>query len=384
MDLKRYKKTRYQNIFKSINNGNYIITISKPKTTISFDQKGNKIFDISTALDIRNSKSTKIIKTQQIKTKDSFQTVWEKYMDAMSNLSFNSLKKKRIFYNKYFKYYFGDMKLSKITKEDISDFLKFADTTNKEKNALLMQLKIFFNWCIKNDILLYSPARYTEKLKEEKKDIRYWLPEHIKKMVDVLNDDILIGDLQTKHIAYIIKMVVLIGFSLGDRIGETRALRFKDISKEFNIISINHSIDYDPSTKNFLKETKNQNSKRKVDVSPKLLYEIEKYRIFLENELNMTVTDNTLVLVNPINYKPYSDTYLRKWYNYYIEKAKVPKICMKDLRHTFVTTMMSEGWEMYAISKRVGHSDIKTTINTYGNISEAVKKQMAVSTDKYY
>ena len=35
MDLKRYRKTRYENIYQNIKNKNYIITISNPKTTIS-------------------------------------------------------------------------------------------------------------------------------------------------------------------------------------------------------------------------------------------------------------------------------------------------------------------------------------------------------------
>ena len=36
MDLKVYKRTRYQNIYKHIKNGNYVISMSKPiKTSIS-------------------------------------------------------------------------------------------------------------------------------------------------------------------------------------------------------------------------------------------------------------------------------------------------------------------------------------------------------------
>lgn len=72
------------------------------------------------------------------------------------------------------------------------------------------------------------------------------------------------------------------------------------------------------------------------------------------------------------------------YFNYYIEKANVPKIRMYDLRHTFATTMMTEGWNMYVISNRLGHKRITTTINTYGNITEKVRKEMACSTDKYY
>ena len=39
---------------------------------------------------------------------------------------------------------------------------------------------------------------------------------------------------------------------------------------------------------------------------------------------------------------------------------------------------------MYVISNRLGHKRITTTINTYENITEEVRKEMAFTTDKYY
>ena len=53
------------------------------------------------------------------------------------------------------------------------------------------------------------------------------------------------------------------------------------------------------------------------------------------------------------------------------------------LRHTYAATMMSEGRKAYLFSKRIGHKNINTTINTYGHLSNDVKKELANSTDKY-
>ena len=65
-------------------------------------------------------------------------------------------------------------------------------------------------------------------------------------------------------------------------------------------------------------------------------------------------------------------------------KAKVKKIRLYDLRHTFVTTMMSENWELYHISKTLGHSNYSTTVNKYGHITKQIRKEMALTTDKFY
>ena len=52
MDLNIYEKTRYQNIYRHKKNKNYLIQIKQPKTTISRDRLGNKIFDIEVAKSI--------------------------------------------------------------------------------------------------------------------------------------------------------------------------------------------------------------------------------------------------------------------------------------------------------------------------------------------
>ena len=386
MDLKRYKKTRYENIYQNIKNKNFIITISNPKTTIS-EFNGEKIFDIEIAKKLRNDDKTKMIRANKIANTDIFKTVWDKYMfenEYVLKLEYNTLKKKRIIYNAHYSNYFNNMRITKINDKKIIEFLANLNTTDKQKNFCLRELKTFFHWCIKNKYILLNPCEFIKKYKTTKPEMKYWLPEHLQKILSVLDYDIEKGSIDEKLTAYLIKMLILIGFTLGDRVGETRALRFCDISKEYNIVRIMHSIDYNPNSKTFFKNTKTYNSQRNIVITEKFIEEIEKYENFLEEVFNYTITNKTPILVNMKTNNPYSDTALRKKFNYYINKAKVPKIRMYDLRHTFATTMMSEGWEMYAISDKLGHKNINTTIKTYGHITEQVKKEMASTIDKYY
>ena len=45
--------------------------------------------------------------------------------------------------------------------------------------------------------------------------------------------------------------------------------------------------------------------------------------------------------------------------------------------------MMVEEKELYHISRRVGHSNYNTTVNKYGHLSTEIRKEIAMSTDKY-
>lgn len=54
---------------------------------------------------------------------------------------------------------------------------------------------------------------------------------------------------------------------------------------------------------------------------------------------------------------------------------------MYDLRHTFTTAMMKEDVPLYIISKILGHTSYKTTVDKYGHISSKKRKEITKITD---
>lgn len=46
-----------------------------------------------------------------------------------------------------------------------------------------------------------------------------------------------------------------------------------------------------------------------------------------------------------------------------------------SLRHSHVALLLANGIDLYAISKRLGHSDIRTTSNTYAYLIDEYKKK---------
>lgn len=384
MNKNIYSKTRYQNIYKNKKHGNYIVAISNPKTTISkFDDK--KIFDIEIALKIRNNN---LIKPKKSSDTGTFREIWYKYMiecEKVEKQAYNTRKKKSILYNKYFNY-FENKKIKKISKSEIVNYIDKLDTSNKQKNEILKRLKAFFNWCCANDYLDSSPTQYIKPYKVSKPEITYWLPEEFKKFLEVVNYDIFNStNIDTIISAYRIRILTLLDFSLGDRLGETRALTFGCINESHKTIDIKHSINYDPNSESFFSETKNKHSEDTLEISEKLISEINNWKNFLINKCKLKITDNTPIILNLKTNKPISDTALRKTFYKYIDLAGIPKIKMYNLRHTFATTMMNyEDVVIYEVSDRLRHRKITTTVNTYGNITKKNKRKLADATDKYY
>lgn len=385
MDKNTYERTRYQNIYRHKKNKNYVVMISSPvKTSISrIDNK--KIFDIDTALKVRDNRKLKMQKGIEVAHNEDFDTMWEKYIFSCKNekrLVYNTIDRKQKLYNKHLKNKI-DKKVTKVTKDYLLTFVDDLDTSNKQKNRIIKELHAFFNWCVEKEYILTSPVKGIKYYKVEKTEMKFWTPENLKDFLNTLENDLQSNDMQLLKKAHLIKTLTLIGFSLGDRIGETRALTWNCFDENHFTVKINHSINYDRTSNDFLSSTKNYQSQRDIEITERLIYEIKNYKQFLIDYCYFDVNDDDLIFLNYNSRKPYSDTTLRNHFHDYCKKANVPKIRMYDLRHTYVATMMMEGKELYHISRRLGHSNYNTTVNKYGHLSNQVRKEIAEITDKY-
>lgn len=368
MNTKVYEKTRYQNIYRHKKNKNYLVMISKPVKTSISSYNGKKILKLEDALSIRDNPKLKIKKQTETPQNNTFDSLWYDYITWCKNVdkqAYNTYYKKEKLYKKYFKGKFG--RINKITKDYLANYINKLDCSLKQKNEILKNIKPFFNWCIEQNVLIVNPAVNIKPFRVEKAEMKYWTPEEIKRFFKAVQNDI--DNNYHKEIAYRTYMFVLIGFSLGARTGETLKLRFSDFNYNTNVVTI--------------RGTKNKTSDREVDVSPKLIEELKKYYWHLINEFDYDIIKDELIFCNHKTKKPITDTTMRKHFYYYCDIARVSKIRMYDLRHTYVATMMMEGKELYYISQRIGHSSYNTTIDKYGHLSNKTRKEIAELTDKY-
>lgn len=370
---KIYEKTRYPNIYRHIKNGNFFI---RHKGTAISTINGKKIYDIKVAKDYKAKLELNLKKIEQSSNSYLFKDLWSEYIEYCKDimkLSFNTLKKKKVFYNCYYKE-LETKKVNNILREDIIDFINSQDTSDKQKNEILKHLRAFFNWCENNkELLSTNPTKNIKYIKVPKVEMKYWNIEEFSTFISYIEKD-------TSEIGRRTKILTLLGLYLGDRIGESRALTWDSINESHCTIQISHSINYDTKSSDFLSSTKTYSSDRVVDVSEKLIIELNKYKDYL---INKQINIKNLIFYNYNTNRPYSDVTLRKAFYKYSELANVPKIRMYDLRHTYVALMMADGWKLYHISKRLGHSNYSTTVNKYGHLEYNVRKEIAKTTDKY-
>lgn len=387
MNKNIYEKTRWENIYRNKKKKNYIIRFNTPvQTSISKDERGNPILDAETAKKIRDNQIIANNKKIQIQHKETIDDLWVKYIEDCKYIkkqAYNTINRKEKAYNRYVKEKIS-IPLNKIDKEYWAKFIDQLECSDKQKNHLIKTLKAFCNWCMEEDIIISNEISKIKKYKETKKEMKFWTTDEVRRFFKNIDEIVNTSEDENQVMyALMIKTFVMIGFSLGDRVGETRALTFDCINKEKMSIIISHSINYDRKSEDFLSDTKNYHSQREIFITQKLVEQIDIYKDYLIKVMKYPVKDNSLLFFNYSTNKPYSDTNIRKHFYKFCELCKVSKIRMYDLRHTYVATMMSEGKELYQISSRIGHSNYSTTVNKYGHLSTEIRKEIANSTDKY-
>ena len=77
-----------------------------------------------------------------------------------------------------------------------------------------------------------------------------------------------------------------------------------------------------------------------------------------------------------------SKSNLIKFFQIAIEEAGVKRITIHGLRHSHVSLLISKKYDIFEISKRIGHKSVKTTQDTYGHLFDEVQRSIANTLDQ--
>lgn len=272
----------------------------------------------------------------------------------------------------YIKPFFKDTKLIDISPSLIQSFINYSFS-----NSTFTSAKVRYSF-------LSSVIRETYRLREIQENPCDFvkIPSKEKSStIEIYNREealLLIEKLLDNNIEIPILLMLLLGLRMGEAIG----LRWADIDLDNNLISVNQILIYSNGKIDF-KEPKTHKSKRTLSV-PKELIEKLKVEKLRQNKLKlqgMLENRNNLVCLNT-NLSPFLPSSLRKTFYNFIEKNNLKRIRIHDLRHTSATLLLLGGTNMKVVSERLGHTDIKITMNRYSHVLEEMDKEASDTLSK--
>ena len=173
----------------------------------------------------------------------------------------------------------------------------------------------------------------------------------------------------------------IILLNTGARVGEIMALEWKDVDFENSKISIKKSLYYDDGGVAHLNEmTKNKYSIRDIYVNNETM-DIFKERLKIYNknkeDLKNHFKDNGFVFSR--NDGTLEMRGCAAYFSILIKRKVDITSPTHSLRHTHTTFLVEAGYDPKSIQERMGHKDLKTTLNIYTHISTERKKQLGTN-----
>ena len=176
----------------------------------------------------------------------------------------------------------------------------------------------------------------------------------------------------------------LLAFS-GMRKGEALALKWTDLNIKENEIRINKAISRGKENQLYLKGTKTGivRTIKMDDTTMQILKQWKKKQQEDYLILGFNTINKDQLVFNSINNDYLQPTKTRKWLVQVQKKYNLKSITTHGFRHTHCSLLFEAGASIKEVQDRLGHSDVKTTMDIYTHVTQKAKVEAIQKFEKY-
>ena len=298
---------------------------------------------------------------KKLTVNDVFSLWFETYRRTVKTTTANSRK---YVYNRYSKDNIGKLQINKISVTYLQRYIN--DVSNKiySYKDIAIPLRMIFNYAFKQGIIaddLFRKITLPKPNTDIKHDTKSGNDNFYTKdeLIDFLTA-------LKKESTEMYTLFRLLSFS-GMRIGEALALTWNDVKA--NSIDVNKTIMVDHLTSELvINKPKTKTSIRQIDIDKQTMLILNKWRMQCGSDI-----------VFPNHLKKYlrRSTVTSFLYKFYRNHPELKQITIHGFRHTHASLLFEAGATIKDVQVRLGHSDIKTTMNIYTHVTKERKRETA-------
>ena len=259
--------------------------------------------------------------------------------------------------------YFANIRLDKLNARMLQDWkLRIAerDLSTVTKQNIYGEFRALLNYAVRMEYLMRNPLGIVGNFKESnfelpKDKLRYYTPEQFKAFIAVARDA---ANSLTDWGYYVF---FCIAFYTGMRKGEINALKWSDI--EGNFIHVRRSIAQKVKGGDIETLPKNKTSYRTLQMPIPLIDILSEHK---QRQAKAPGFSEDFRVCGGI--ACLRDTSIAKRNVAFSDAAGLPHIRIHDFRHSHASLLANEGINIQEIARRLGHSKIEITWNTYSHL----------------
>jgi integrase len=261
----------------------------------------------------------------------------------------------------------GHLPLAFITPLVIQNYvneLKDEGLANATISKLLKMIKSSLENAKDLELISKNPAKKIKIPENTPTVMNVWNQEEVRKFLSL-----------AKTNPYF--LVFHLALYTGMRQGEILGLRWEDVDFEKGTINIRQTLSHDGKT--FLAGAKSKTSIRSITLAKETLVLLKSHKLTILKEklvLGTSYIDKDLVNCTR-NGKQLNPANIRRTFIKLIKDVGIPSIRFHNLRHTHATLLILNGTNVKVVSERLGHSNVKITLDCYYHVMPNMQREVA-------
>lgn len=297
----------------------------------------------------------------------TFEEVYEELLNSHKNkdVKTSTLETKFNIFNKHILPIFEERKINEISADDIAKWQEYIKTKKRNNGKPFSQAYLRTIQCQFNTVINYArdkgyiicnPLADIKNMGVKGKRVEFWTQQEYAKFAHYA--------MEYPECYYAFEVLYWCGL----REGEMFALTRKDIDLENAVIHVSKTY-HRRRGEDYITEPKTESSTRSVSMPNFLRDELIEYFDML---YDVQPNDRVFRITKSV---------LERTFRVATEEAELKKITIHGLRHSHVSLLIKSKFDIFEISKRIGHKSIKTTQDTYGHLFDEVQKAIANELD---
>lgn len=278
----------------------------------------------------------------------------------------------------------ANVKISELTAAQLQQHFNFLLTNGggKEKGLATSTvenvrklLRNAVNSAVDEDVLQRNVADRTKAIRVERRSMRVLDHDEAKRLLDVAKEE--------GEIPYI---VIMLALHTGMRIGEIFGLRWKDIDFSAKVLAVRNSVVMVNSGAIFQESGKTSNAIRRIQFSEELRNALAEHAAWQHMIIHQlpNIWHKSDFVVNHKNGSFCDPGYFsERVFKRLLKAARITTdVRFHDLRHTHATLLLADGVNPKVVSERLGHSNIRITLDTYAHVLPTMQEEAVKSIEK--
>lgn len=298
---------------------------------------------------------------------------FEQYKNTVRESTYVAQK---LAYKKHILPLFGNLKISRISIPYCQKQVNHWYSYYKKYSNLIGLTSSVFKYALSLRLIRSNPMdavirpKRKKRIDEERYSAPYYEKEELLEFLEIAK----------KYPDPIYPIFRILAFT-GLRKGELLALRWKDIDFEKRTLSVKQTLATCDKWEIKFQVPKTEKSLRTISIDSETLQVIKRWQLrqkeyFLKMGIKPTKNGEQLLFVSEENKPLYLD-YINHNLKIIINENNLKRITPHGFRHTHCSLLFESGASLKEVQVRLGHTDIKTTMDIYTHVTKRQTEETA-------